>query len=228
MEGDRLDPQPGLRAGPGRTDGGIAADYSWKAPGPARLFLPERGSIFGTVVTDSAEVFRLGTAKAEENLEFRRYLSAHGTDEKTFQVIAADIQKQIDCTTCANCCRCSIVPVSGREIANIAAHLGATPETVFRACTVPDPEAPSRRILASSRQGCVFLTGNLCRIYAARPDACRDFPHIAVGTHTLGGRPSSHGRWAALCPIVYNAIETYKRVTGFHPHHGAGKQAGRP
>jgi hypothetical protein len=38
------------------------------------------------VVTDLAEVFRLGTAKAEENLAFRRYLCAHhygsGTAER--------------------------------------------------------------------------------------------------------------------------------------------------
>jgi uncharacterized protein len=178
------------------------------------------------VVTDPAEVFRLGTAKADENLEFRRYLSARGAGETPFQVIAADIQEQIDCTTCANCCRCSVVPVSDREIGSIAAHLGATPEAVYQAYTVPDPDAPSRRILASSRQGCVFLAGNLCSIYAARPAACRDFPHVTVGTHTLGGRQASHGRWAALCPIIYNAIETYKHVTGFHPHHAAGKPAG--
>jgi Fe-S-cluster containining protein len=180
------------------------------------------------VVTDLAEIFRLGTAKAEENLEFRRYLSAHGVDEKPFQVIAADIQKQIDCTSCANCCRCSIVSVSDREITDIATHLGATPEAVSRAYTVPDPEAPSRRILASSRQGCVFLSGNLCSIYAARPKACRDFPHVGADTHTLGGRPSSHARWAALCPIIFNAIETYKHLTGFHPHHATAKRAGQP
>jgi len=177
------------------------------------------------VVTDCAEVFRLGTAKAEENLEFRRYLAAHRIDEKPFQVIAGEIEKQIDCTTCANCCRCSLVPVSDREIADIASHLGTTPESVLHAYTMPAPEAPSHRILASSRQGCVFLTGNLCSIYAARPAACRDFPHVAFGSHTLGGRASSHGRWAALCPIIYNAIEMYKHITGFHPHHAAGTRA---
>jgi Fe-S-cluster containining protein len=179
------------------------------------------------VVTDSGEVFRLGTAKAEENLEFRRYLSAHNVDEKPFQVIAGEVQKQIDCTNCANCCRCSVVPVGSREIGRIAAHLGVTPEAACRAYTVPDPEAPARRTLKSSREGCVFLAGNLCRIYTVRPAACREFPHVAVGSHTLGGRQSSHGRWAALCPIIYNAIEAYKHFTGFHPGHGAGKRAGQ-
>jgi uncharacterized protein len=169
------------------------------------------------VVTDSAEVFRLGTAKAEENLAFRRHLSAHHAGEKAFQLLASEVQKQIDCTACANCCRCSIVPVDQQEIEKIAAHLSVTPEEVTRAYTVPDPDAPASRILDNSRQGCVFLSGNLCLVYQARPKTCRDFPHIAVGTHSLGGRPSSLTRWAALCPILYNAIEAYKRVTGYHP-----------
>ena len=171
------------------------------------------------VVTDPAEVLRLGTAKAPENLEFRRYLAAHGVDEKPFQLIAGEVQTHIDCTSCANCCRYSIVSVSDREIETLAAHLGVTVDEASRTYTVPDPDAPSRRILASSRRGCVFLSGNLCRIYNARPKVCRDFPHVAAGSHTLGTRPESHGRWAALCPIIYNAIEIYKHVTGFHPHH---------
>ena len=31
-------------------------------------------------------------------------------------------------------------------------------------------------------------------------------------------RPSSLARWAALCPILYNALESYKHLTGYHPH----------
>jgi Fe-S-cluster containining protein len=90
-------------------------------------------------------------------------------------------------------------------------------QDVERLYTVPDQDAPGSRILRSSKDGCVFLDGNLCLIYDARPKTCRDFPHLAIGTHSLGSRPSSLARWAALCPIIFNAIEQYKRVTGFHP-----------
>ena len=124
----------------------------------------------------------------------------------------------MDCTTCANCCRHSVVPVQKAEIANIASHLGATVEAVARTYTVADPEVPASRILRTSPQGCVFLEGSLCTIYEARPKACRDFPHVAVGVHSLGGRPSSLARWVPLCPIVYNAVEAFKHFTGYHPH----------
>ena len=84
-----------------------------------------------------------------------------------------------------------------------------------------DPDAPAARTLRTAESGCVFLKNNLCTIYEARPDACRNFPHVGVGTHSLGGRPSSHARWAVFCPIIYNALESYKHLTGFHPRHHA-------
>src|SRR5215467_11091105 len=89
-----------------------------------RVAIATKQEYASSVVTDLAEVFRLGTAKAEENLDFRRYLSAKHHADKTFQILASEVQKQVDCTACANCCRHSVVPVSQREIDAIAAHLG--------------------------------------------------------------------------------------------------------
>jgi Fe-S-cluster containining protein len=150
--------------------------------------------VFSGVVTDLAEVFRLGTAKAEENLAFRRYLSAWHKADRPFQILASEVQRHVDCTACANCCRHSVVSVDKLEIGNISCHLGTTPDVVARLYTAPDPDAPALRTLLNSGEGCVFLDGNLCMIYEARPKTCRDFPHVAAGTHSLGGRPSSFAR----------------------------------
>ena len=175
------------------------------------------------VVTDLAEVFRLGTAKAAENVAFRRYLSAHHCGDRQFQILASEIARHFDCTQCANCCRHSVVPVSAGEIERIAGYLGISVEAAERHYTTPDPDAPTLRVLSSSGDACVFLDGNLCAIYAARPETCRDFPHVAVGEHSLGARPSSLGRWAALCPIIFNALEEHKHVTGYHDHGRAAR-----
>jgi hypothetical protein len=113
------------------------------------------------VVTDLAEVFRLGTAKAKENVAFRRYLSAHHYNDKPFQILAAEVQQQVDCTAFGNCCRHSVVSVNKSEIENIASHIGATPETVASLYTVRDPDAPGSRALLNSGEACVFLDGNL-------------------------------------------------------------------
>jgi len=175
------------------------------------------------VVTDLVEIRRLGASRSGENLEFRRYLAAHHHPIEPFQILAGEIARQIDCTSCANCCRYSVVTVTRAEIETIARSLDLSPDEVTRTYTAPDPDAPAMRILKSTADGCIFLRGNLCTVYRARPKACRDFPHVAVGTHSLGGRISSLCRWASLCPIVYNALEGYKRVVGYHPACKAGE-----
>ena len=169
------------------------------------------------MVTDLVEIRRLGDLKKAENLEFRRYLAAHHHRIETFQTLAAQIQKQIDCTACANCCRDPVVTVSRSEIEALARRLGVEAAVVEHRYTAPDPESHERRVLKSTKQGCVFLKGNLCSVYEARPQACRDFPHLSLGTHSLGGRVSSVCRWVSLCPIVYNALERYKKRLGYHP-----------
>lgn len=167
------------------------------------------------MLTDLAEVFRLGTAKAQENLNFRRYLQAHHLPEEPFQILANEVQQHVDCTACANCCRYSIVAVSQPEIESIARHLGTTAKAAALLYTTADPEGTADRHLKSTADACVFLDGSLCMVYEARPQTCRNFPHIAVGAHSLGSRPSSIARWAALCPILYNALERHKRSLGY-------------
>jgi hypothetical protein len=174
------------------------------------------------VVTDLAEVRRLGEAKAEENLEFRRYLSEHHRHIEPFQTLAEEIRRRIDCTTCANCCRCLEVALRDGDVERIGGYLGMTKEAVTQRYTAPDPDASALRILKSRKDACVFLDGTLCTIYEARPQTCREFPHLAPGTHSLGGRAPSICRRAAVCPIVFNALERYKHQVGYHP---AGRYA---
>ena len=167
------------------------------------------------MITDLAEVARLGMAKSAENLQFRRYLAAHHQRIETFQAIATAVEQGIDCTQCANCCRLSIVSVRAAEVARMAVFLGVDEAAVIQRYTAPDAESPRARTLRTGKNGCVFLEDNRCRIYAARPEACRNFPHVAPGTHSLGSRLESHCRWAPLCPILFNAFEEYKHLAGF-------------
>jgi Fe-S-cluster containining protein len=169
------------------------------------------------VVTDLVQIRQLGTSRQAENQDFRRYLSAHHYRIESFQTLATQIQQQIDCTTCANCCRNSVVPADASDIEVIAQDLGVDAEEARRLYTIADPDAPGGRVLESTRDGCIFLDGNLCIIYESRPKACRDFPHVAPGVRSLGGRFSSLCRWASFCPIIYNALEKYKHVVGYSP-----------
>jgi Fe-S-cluster containining protein len=162
------------------------------------------------------EIRRLGLAKKDENLGFRRYLSAQRHLIEELQSLAAQIQSRIDCTACANCCRCSVVEVHCGDVDALARNFGVSFEEATRAYTCLDCEDPGTRILKNARGQCVFLCGNHCSVYPARPKTCRDFPHLSFGSHSLGSRISSLARWIPFCPIVYNAFESYKRAVGYH------------
>jgi len=111
-----------------------------------------------------------------------------------------------------------VVAVDTAEIEVIATYLEITPEQVTELYTDPDPDDPAGRVLRNRNDTCVFLDSNLCMIYAARPKACRDFPHVAVRATSVGNRMSSFCRTAAICPIIYNALEAYKHLVGWSRH----------
>jgi uncharacterized protein len=106
--------------------------------------------------------------------------------------------------------------VGRAEIDAIASHLGIEAADVIRLHISPDPAVPAARVLLNKKDACTFLDGNLCMIYAARPAACRNFPHLAPCAPSLGARMSSLCRNAWFCPIIYNALESYKRLVGYH------------
>ena len=78
------------------------------------------------------EIQRLGVAKSAENLEFQRYLAARHQPIEAFQTVAREVQRHIDCTACANCCRYSIVSLRAAEVARIAGYLGLNDEAAMQ------------------------------------------------------------------------------------------------
>jgi Fe-S-cluster containining protein len=89
------------------------------------------------------------------------------------------------------------------------------PEQVIKEYTVADRE-DQETILRQANGVCVFLDGNLCMVYEARPRACREFPYVASDQRSLGGRMSSVCNHASICPIIYNTLELYKHAVGYH------------
>jgi len=170
------------------------------------------------LVTDPDQVRSLAELKEAENLHFRRHLHAHHVPVEPFQILAHEIEGQIDCTRCANCCRRMIVELTPAEIEIIAAHLCVPVQEVMWKHIDPEPGDSYHKILRTEHGGCTFLDGSRCSIYEARPAACRDFPHVSPGARTLGARMESVCRHSSVCPILYNALEAYKAHVGYHPH----------
>ena len=166
------------------------------------------------MITDLVQIRRLGEKKLDENGRFRRYLKTHDFVERRFRRIAEDIEEQIDCLACANCCRVATAKVTDRDIEKLAKFLGIRREEFVRNYTVESEE--EGLILKRTETGCVFLSGNECIVYEARPHTCIDFPHLVRGAGSITSRMWQFIDRATYCPIVYNALEAFKEETGFH------------
>lgn len=165
------------------------------------------------MVTDLVQIKRFGEKSREENQQLRAWMKRHSFAERRLKTIAEDIQDQIDCTACANCCRVATTPVTDRDADRLARFLGAKLPEFLRDYTEESEE--EGRILKRNANGCVFLDGNLCSVYAARPQTCEQFPHLTKGNGSLLSRMWHMADRAVYCPIVFNTLEAWKPETGF-------------
>jgi hypothetical protein len=171
------------------------------------------------VITDLVQIKQLGEKKQVENEKFRRHLKRHNFPELKFRRVAEEIEAEIDCRTCANCCRVAETDVTERDIARLARYLGISPREFVEQYTTTSAFEQKEPILRRRDTGCIFLgTGaqqNDCTIYEARPDTCRDFPHLMRGAGSFESRMWQMVDRATYCPIVYNSLEVFKDMVKF-------------
>ena len=166
------------------------------------------------MITDLVQIKRLGEKKREENGKFRVHLKTHDYNEKRFRRIGEEVEDQIDCTVCANCCRVATVEVSDRDIDRLAKFLKIKRQKFIDEYTVVNEEEGTTDLRRTDK-GCVFLSGNDCTIYEERPDICRNFPHVVRGEGRITTRMWQFIDRACYCPIVYNSLEAFKKEAGF-------------
>lgn len=166
------------------------------------------------VVTDLVQIKRLGEQKREENERFRRYLKTHNFVEKQLKRLASEVEEQIDCTTCGNCCKVATTTLAPRDVERMARFLRLKPARFLEEYTTHSPEE-GLILKRTDEKGCVFLDGTICSIYEARPGTCESFPHLVHGRGSIAFRMWSVIDNATYCPIVFNSIEAWKRHLTF-------------
>ena len=57
-------------------------------------------------------------------LRFRAYLKSHRHSDRRLRRFGEEIEAQIDCTACANCCRVTEVGITERDIEKLAKFIG--------------------------------------------------------------------------------------------------------
>ena len=170
------------------------------------------------MITDLVQIRRLGEHKREENLRFRKWMKAHVFVERQFRKAAQQVEEQIDCRQCAECCRVTEVKLAERDVAKLSRFLGISEREFIQKHTALDDDGAAilRRVKsADGRLACEFLVGNDCSVYEARPANCERFPHLLRGAGSLESRMWDFVDRAAYCPIVYNWLEAVKALTKF-------------
>jgi Fe-S-cluster containining protein len=165
------------------------------------------------MLTDLVQIGRLERQKRSENSRFRSYLKSHRHSDRRLRRFGEQIEAEIDCTQCANCCRVSEVGITERDIERLAKFLGVRHDEFVRDYTQRDES--DKLILRRTEAGCAFLAGNLCSVYEARPHNCMNFPHLVRGDGSIVSRMWQLVGRAGFCPIVYNWMETVKDDMGY-------------
>ncbi len=167
------------------------------------------------MITDLVQIQRLGEKKQKENEAFRKYLKRHNFPELRFRRVAEDVENQVDCRSCASCCKVAETNITNRDVEHLAKYLRITPKQFIAEYTTASAMEEDETILRRRETGCIFLDGNDCTVYDARPHTCRDFPHLMRGAGSFESRMWQMVDRATYCPIVYNSLEEFKKIMSF-------------
>lgn len=165
------------------------------------------------MLTDLVQIRRLGRQKHNDNVRFRTYLKTHNHSDRRLRRLGEEIEEQIDCTQCANCCRVAETGITERDVEKLSKFIGVTHEEFLRDYTQRNEF--NELILKLTEAGCVFLKENLCSVYEARPRTCANYPHLVRGDGSIASRMWQFVDRAGYCPIVFNWMEAVKKEMGF-------------
>ncbi len=166
------------------------------------------------LLTDLVQIKRLGEKNRAENLRFRKHMKSHVFVERQFRKAAEEITDAIDCRACAECCRVGDVPLVERDAEKLVKFLGISEKKFIEEYTALDEDG--KPILKRTKKdGCVFLAGNDCTVYEARPGNCEKFPHLLRGAGSMQSKMWAMVDRATYCPIVFNWLEKVKGLTNF-------------
>ena len=80
------------------------------------------------MITDLVQIRTLGEKKRDENLRFRKHMKSRDHSDRILRRIAEEIEGQIDCRACANCCKVATTQLSERDVERLARYLRISPD----------------------------------------------------------------------------------------------------
>lgn len=156
-----------------------------------------------------ADIKRKATTLKSENQKFFNNLKKRVPKnlDQQFVKLHDEAFEQIDCLTCANCCKTTGPLFKQKDIERLAQHLKMRPSTFVETYLHIDEDND----YVLNTLPCPFLgKDNYCSVYEFRPNACREYPHTnSRKMHTLFKETLNN---TAICPAVFQIVERLKLV----------------
>ena len=115
--------------------------------------------------------------------------------------------EQMDCLTCANCCKTTSPIITPKDIDRIAKSQNMPPAKFVEQYLKIDDDGD----YVFTSAPCPFLGGdNYCSIYENRPNACREYPH--TDRRKVHQALKVTEKNVGICPAVYYIVEKLKTI----------------
>jgi Fe-S-cluster containining protein len=144
----------------------------------------------------------------------RRFLGkVEKTPPRGLNALAVKLDKEIwpelDCLTCANCCKTMSPTFTPQDIKRISTHLGMTPQAFKDKWLYFDKKDGD---WMNKSQPCQFLDlkTNMCSIYEVRPGDCAGFPHLSK--RKVVDYIHVHQQNIEYCPATYKFVEKLNEI----------------
>lgn len=124
-----------------------------------------------------------------------------------FHQLHDEVFEQIDCLTCANCCKTTSPIFYNRDVERLAKHLRQKPGDFIDNYLRIDED----KDYVLKQAPCPFLgSDNYCSVYDARPTACREYPHTNRKRMEQILKITFNN--TMVCPAVLEITERLKRI----------------
>lgn len=120
--------------------------------------------------------------------------------------VDAAVWKEIDCLSCANCCKQMSPTFTAKDLQRISNYLEMSEEEFKQKWLYFDKKDGD---WMNKKQPCQFLNleNNMCMIYEVRPADCAGFPHLKKKKVT--DYIHVHQQNIAYCPATYKMVEKW-------------------
>ncbi|MBX2934344.1 MAG: YkgJ family cysteine cluster protein [Ferruginibacter sp.] len=120
-----------------------------------------------------------------------------------------EVWKEVDCLTCANCCKTMSPTFNAADIKRISKHFNQSPEAFTKQWLRKDKIGD----MLNKTEPCQFLNlqDNKCSIYEIRPADCSGFPHLSK--KRMVDYIHVHKQNIEYCPATYKLVEKMQALS---------------